>query len=137
MPSPFFFKIFQEFLASLASPFFHIFIVTINLFPDHLLKFTSWISNLIGRICITIVYSTELWSNTHYIKNLIYMISFFNPFQHTHTFFQRNFLISTPFKKSYFFMPSNDDHTYFSKKSFPDKFSLVPKTKKHFIFRSI
>ena len=35
------------------------------------------------------------------------MISFFKPFQHTHTFFQRKFLISTPFKKSYFFMPSN------------------------------
>ena len=35
------------------------------------------------------------------------MMSFFNPFQHTHTFFQRKFLISTPFEKSYFFMPSN------------------------------
>jgi len=36
----------------------------------------------------------------------------------------------------YFFMPSNDDHTYFSKISLPG-FSLVPKTKKLFIFHSI
>jgi hypothetical protein len=35
------------------------------------------------------------------------MMSFFNPFQHTHTFFQRKFLISNPFEKSYFLMPSN------------------------------
>ena len=33
-------------------------------------------------------------------------------------------------------MPSNDDHTYFSKISLPG-FSLVPKTKKLFISHSI